>query len=112
MEPVNDTTPSTFGQRMRAAREATGLTQRQVATYADISQSGLSQIEDDQCSPSIDTFRRLLLVYIANTPYLLGRGAVRSPLLAEQLLYGLADYELLAFARSRFGPDEPVPEDV
>jgi transcriptional regulator with XRE-family HTH domain len=111
MEP-NDTTPRTFGQRMRSAREAAGLTQNQVATYADLSQSGLSQIEADQCSPSIDTFRRLLLVYIANTPSILGRGEIRSPLLAEQLLYGLVGYELLTLARSRFGPEEPVPEDV
>lgn len=116
MEPANDPTPPTgplsFGDRMREARQRCGLTQRQVATYTDISQPALSQIENDECSPSIDCFRKLLLVYIANTPNPSPAPPQPTHLYCDQLLFGVTNRDLVNMAHERYGADMPVPEDV
>jgi transcriptional regulator with XRE-family HTH domain len=117
MEPANDPTPPigplSFGDRMREARQLCGLTQRQVATYTDISQSALSQIENDEHSPSIDCFKKLLLVYIANTPAISARpGPALVHLFSDQLLFGETGGPLVLLAHQRYGADMPVPEDI
>jgi DNA-binding XRE family transcriptional regulator len=49
----------TLGQRIRAAREARGLSQATVATSAHISQGYLSQLEQDQREPTLSIAARV-----------------------------------------------------
>lgn len=105
MEPANDTLPpypGSFGDRLRACREASNLTQKQVATYVDCHHTTISKIEDGRFDPSVDILRKLLLVYISRQPVDIGG-----------LLFGTTPHEMRQLARERFGPHEhAVPEDV
>lgn len=47
------------GEILREAREAAGLTQKQLATRAGTAQSAISRIEMDHISPTVDTLERL-----------------------------------------------------
>lgn len=53
--------PQTFGQRLRAAREAAGLTQAQLAERVGdgLTQGWVSTLERDQASPQLPMLRRL-----------------------------------------------------
>jgi transcriptional regulator with XRE-family HTH domain len=51
-----------LGPRLRAAREATGLTLQQVATAVGVTRGYISQIERDLSSPSLATLWRLCSV--------------------------------------------------
>jgi transcriptional regulator with XRE-family HTH domain len=44
-----------FGEKIRTIRERRGLTQREVADHAGVSESLVSQIERNRVSPAIDT---------------------------------------------------------
>ncbi len=49
----------TLGQRIRAAREARGLSQASLAAAANISQGYLSQLEQDEREPALSIAARL-----------------------------------------------------
>ncbi len=50
---------ATLGQRIRAAREARGLTQADLATRAKVAQAYLSYLEQDQREPSLSIAARI-----------------------------------------------------
>jgi DNA-binding XRE family transcriptional regulator len=50
---------ATFGQKVRAAREAHGLTQAELATRAHVAQAYLSYLEQDQREPSLSIAARI-----------------------------------------------------
>lgn len=61
------------GERFRRARERAGLTQGQVATYAETMQGYLSQIERDQRWPTTwHLIERLATLYQVSIDYLFG----------------------------------------
>ena len=45
----------TFGEKLRTVRERKGLTLKEVAGQAGVSESLVSQIERNKVSPSVDT---------------------------------------------------------
>lgn len=49
----------TVGQRIRTVRRARNLTQRELATRADLAEPFLSRIENDRAEPSLGTITRL-----------------------------------------------------
>ena len=49
-----------FGEKLRLARKAKGLTQQQVAEMADIDEKHLSRIENGKFFPTFNTLNRLL----------------------------------------------------
>jgi len=52
--------PQTIGQRLRAARDAAGLTQRAVSVAADIDSTYLSSLERDEIpNPGVELMLRL-----------------------------------------------------
>ena len=50
-----------YGAFVRAAREARGLTQRDLALTSGVAQSNISAIENDRRTPSVDTLNRLVV---------------------------------------------------
>jgi DNA-binding XRE family transcriptional regulator len=50
---------ATLGQTIRAAREAHGLTQAELAARADVAQAYLSYLEQDQREPSLSIAARI-----------------------------------------------------
>ncbi|APT73599.1 cupin [Thermosipho melanesiensis] len=51
-----------LGSKIRTLRVARGYTQEELADRCDLSRSFISQLENDQVSPSIDTLERILRV--------------------------------------------------
>ncbi|MBO8160387.1 MAG: cupin domain-containing protein [Thermosipho sp. (in: Bacteria)] len=51
-----------LGSKIRKIRVARGYTQEELADRCDLSRSFISQLENDQVSPSIDTLERILRV--------------------------------------------------
>jgi transcriptional regulator with XRE-family HTH domain len=47
---------------IRRAREARGLSQRQLAIRSGTTQTAISRLENDELSPRVETLQRLLLV--------------------------------------------------
>ncbi|WP_454676471.1 S24 family peptidase [Achromobacter marplatensis] len=66
---LSQTNPSTFGARLKVARKAAGLTQKQAAIKAGMSQGTLSDLENDGSSSSTYT-ARLAHVYGVNARWL------------------------------------------
>lgn len=50
-----------FGEKLRLARRAKGLTQQEVAEMADIDEKHLSRIENGKFFPTFNTLNRLLV---------------------------------------------------
>jgi len=50
---------ATLGQKIRAAREAHGLTQAELAARAHVAQAYLSYLEQDQREPSLSIAARI-----------------------------------------------------
>jgi transcriptional regulator with XRE-family HTH domain len=59
-----------FGEKLRTVRERRGLTLREVAEQAEVSESLVSQIERNKVSPAIDTLLRLADVLDIDPEYL------------------------------------------
>ena len=59
-----------FGEKLRAVRERRGLTMREVAEKASLSESLISQIERNRVSPAIDTLLSLVEVLDIDLEYL------------------------------------------
>jgi transcriptional regulator with XRE-family HTH domain len=68
-----------FGETIRAARVAAGLSLRDAAQKAGISEDGLSKIERDVNSPTLATLGRLATVYGQLPGDLLPHHEVESP---------------------------------
>ena len=62
----------TIGQRFRKIRNMLNLSQSDVASYLETSNSYISQIEKDKSSISVENLIKLLLNYNINLNYLLG----------------------------------------
>ncbi len=59
-----------FGEKLRAVRERRGLTMREVAEKAGLSESLISQIERNRVSPAIDTLLSLVEVLDIDLEYI------------------------------------------
>lgn len=68
---------TTFGKRLRAAREKTGKTQQDVADLFSLKRESVAQWESDQALPTADKLLRLAAALKTNVDYLLS-GKVRS----------------------------------
>lgn len=64
----------TFPQRMKKARLEAGYTQLQVADATGISQSIISNIENGNREPSIETLGTLIDFYEVSADWILGTG--------------------------------------
>ena len=63
---------STIGQRIKAERERQGLSQKELARRAGVSQPGLSAIESSTKSPNVDTVTLLARALRMKVSTLLG----------------------------------------
>lgn len=66
-----------FPERLKAAREEAGYTQKQVEDITQISQSKLSHYETGKREPDIETIGTLADFYCVSTDWLFGIGAKR-----------------------------------
>jgi transcriptional regulator with XRE-family HTH domain len=87
-----------FGEKIRAVRERKGMTMRQVAAQAGLSESLISQIERNRVSPAIDTLLKIVDILDIDLDYLfrdfrrgrqvnLVRAAERSRTTVKRVLY-------------------------
>jgi transcriptional regulator with XRE-family HTH domain len=60
--PLELPSPSPIGERLRAERQRTGMTVRQIAARVGVSPSLISQIERDKVTPSVSTLWALVTV--------------------------------------------------
>ena len=58
--PASDIFNSHLGQRLRSLREAFGLSQRELAKRAGVTNSNISMIEQGQVSPSVQSLDKIL----------------------------------------------------
>ena len=68
----------TFGEKIRAAREACGYSQRDMADKIPMNQSNYSKLERNMQEPSLSQLRRLCEILSLDPHYLLGL-AVKEP---------------------------------
>ena len=61
-----------FGERLRALRQAKGLTQRQLALQLSLSKSVVSSYENGFRYPSFEVLVKIASVFSTTTDYLLG----------------------------------------
>ena len=61
-----------LGERLKKAREATGMTQAEVARELGLSQAAYSYIENDEKNPSLPVAKRLATVLNTSLDYLTG----------------------------------------
>lgn len=62
-------TDAAIGHRLRAIREANGLSQRELARRAGVTNSSISMIEQGQVSPSISSLEKILAVFPLSLGY-------------------------------------------
>jgi transcriptional regulator with XRE-family HTH domain len=62
-----------FGELLRTAREAKGLTQAELAQRAGFQPSAIAHFEAGRRTPSLDNFRRLADALAVTLDFLLGR---------------------------------------
>ena len=55
-----NTVPEKLGQRLRSLRQRVGLSQRELARRARVSNGAISTIEADKVSPSVSALRQIL----------------------------------------------------
>jgi transcriptional regulator with XRE-family HTH domain len=63
---------STFGKKMREAREAKGLSQNGLATELGVHHSIIGKYERDEVKPSIDVVKKMAKILDTTGGYLLG----------------------------------------
>lgn len=61
-----------FGERLKKAREAAGMSQAEVARELGLSQPAYSYIENGEKNPSLPVAKRLSVVLCVSLDYLLG----------------------------------------
>lgn len=96
----------TYGQNLRAAREATGESLRKVARALDVSPSYLSDVELDRRTPS-DALEADLCAYLEITPADLGNRAAD---VMRRLRPRLADPRFLAKVVKLIGDPGKAPK--
>lgn len=62
-----------FGEKLKKARKATGLSQEKVAEILNISQSNISKYENGDLEPSLDTIYKLIDLYDINANFLFNK---------------------------------------
>lgn len=62
-ENEQKTTPRTLGKRLRELRIRHGLSQRELAKRAQVTNSTISQVEQDAVSPSVSSLNKILEVF-------------------------------------------------
>ena len=70
--------PSMFGDRLRAAREAAGMTQGELSHAAKTTQQDISLMERGEIEPGLDRFVRLADALGVSLDWLAGRAARRA----------------------------------
>lgn len=65
--------PTILNQRIRETRQARGMTQVQLAKKLGVTKQSLSNWENDNIQPSIDTLEKLAHHLDVSTDFLLGR---------------------------------------
>lgn len=92
-----------FGAKIRLVRERRGLTLKEVAQSAQVSESLVSQIERDKVSPSIDTLMAIAEVLDLNVEYLFQdfkkkkKAAVLTPEQQNRLILNGVTYHQMAY---------------
>jgi transcriptional regulator with XRE-family HTH domain len=71
---------TTMGAQIREAREAHGLTLKDVAEAVGVTPSLLSQVENDKAQPSLNTLRRVAVRLSLSSDALLGLGEAAAPI--------------------------------
>lgn len=61
-----------FGERLRQAREAKGMSQAEIARKLGVSQPAYSYIENGEKNPSLPVAKRLAVVLHTSLDYLIG----------------------------------------
>lgn len=61
--PMSHTTERTLGERLRSLRTRHGLSQRELAKRAHVTNSTISQVEQDAVSPSVSSLNKILDVF-------------------------------------------------
>lgn len=72
-----------FGERMRLLREERHLGQKEIAALLNVSVSAVGKYENEQRTPPPKTINQLADFFHVSTDYLLGRTAVRNPLILD-----------------------------
>jgi len=95
--------PSSFPERLRAAREKRDLSQADLATKADLQPSAISHFETGTRKPSFENLRKLADALSVSIDYLLGRdnsaalhGTVIQQVFRNAAKMSETDLELLA----------------
>jgi transcriptional regulator with XRE-family HTH domain len=61
---------STFGERIRLARKAKGMTQKSLAETIEVKANSISDWENNKCKPDVDTHELLMGVLDIDSNYL------------------------------------------
>jgi len=75
----SSSTPEDFSARLKAAREAKGLSQADLAERTGLQPSAVSHFETGRRAPSFDNLRILADALGVTTDFLLGRQRVEAP---------------------------------
>lgn len=67
---------TSFGERLKRARERKGLTQAQVMKLTSISDKSLSRYETGSTAPDPETILELILLYDVSSDYIMGLSSV------------------------------------
>lgn len=69
---------NTLGDRLRALREQSGKTQRELATLLCINRVSYTQYENNKRTPPPDTLRKLAIIFNVSVDYLLGNDVMKT----------------------------------
>lgn len=61
-----------FSKRLRELRTEKNLTQKELASYLNLTPNSVCEWEKERCEPSIDTLKRLSVLFECSIDYLLG----------------------------------------
>jgi len=93
------------GKRLRDARKAKGLTQKELAEMIVVKHNSVSNWENDQNKPDLDTIRRICGVLDISSAYLL-EGEAAPASLPDALNRALTDTEFALFDAVRHLTEE------
>ena len=93
------------GKRLRDARKAKGLTQKELAAMIAVKHNSVSNWENDQNKPDLDTIRRICSVLDISSAYLLEGETAPVPL-QDELNRALTDTEFALFDEVRHLTEE------
>ncbi len=82
---------TTFGKKLRECREATGLSQRELAKLLNTSYSVVGKYERDEMTPSIEAAKKLAKILDTSVGYLLGENEQADLFKDKKMLQRLQD---------------------